>query len=252
MKKICLISWLFIGVAALFCMISQMTFAASKAIVLPLDGKMYVLPSGGTITPPPPPPPPPGVPTVTSAGQIWMDRNLGASQVATSNNGIAAYGDLYQWGRDTDGHEKRTSSTTSTNSTSNTPGHGSFIMEGSDPWDWRTPQYDFLWQGVSGINNPCPSGFRLPTYTELEIERSSWSSNNSAGAFASPLKLVKAGDRNDADGIIGSVGDAGSYWSMTLDPNKSNRGSILIFFSNTATMSAGTRATGISVRCFKD
>ena len=52
--------------------------------------------------------------TVTSTtGQVWMDRNLGASRVATSSTDSAAYGDLYQWGRGTDGHEKRTSSTTS-------------------------------------------------------------------------------------------------------------------------------------------
>jgi len=44
--------------------------------------------------------------TVKSAtGKIWMDRNLGASQVATSSTDAAAYGDLYQWGRAADGHE---------------------------------------------------------------------------------------------------------------------------------------------------
>lgn len=40
------------------------------------------------------------VPTVTTAtGRVWMDRNLGASSVATSSNDAEAYGDLYQWGR---------------------------------------------------------------------------------------------------------------------------------------------------------
>jgi hypothetical protein len=52
--------------------------------------------------------------TVVSAGQIWMDRNLGASRVATSSTDSEAYGDLYQWGRGTDGHEKRDSGTTLT------------------------------------------------------------------------------------------------------------------------------------------
>ena len=31
-------------------------------------------------------------------GRTWIDRNLGASQVATSPTDTAAYGDLYQWG----------------------------------------------------------------------------------------------------------------------------------------------------------
>lgn len=47
-----------------------------------------------------------GVATVTSAGQVWMDRNLGASRVAISSADSLAYGDLYQWGRGTDGHEQ--------------------------------------------------------------------------------------------------------------------------------------------------
>lgn len=38
-------------------------------------------------------------------GRVWKDRNLGASRVATSVNDVEASGDLYQWGRATDGHE---------------------------------------------------------------------------------------------------------------------------------------------------
>ncbi len=151
--------------------------------------------------------------TVISAGQVWMDRNLGASRVATSSTDSAAYGDLYQWGRGTDGHQVRTSGTTSTNSSSDTPGHGDFILEPNPPYDWRSPQNFNLWQGVSGINNPCPSGFRLPTMTEWETERASWSSNYPAAAFDSPLKLVVPGIRVEA-GLI-SVGFQGRYWSSS-------------------------------------
>ncbi|VVM21411.1 hypothetical protein BSPWISOXPB_2895 [uncultured Gammaproteobacteria bacterium] len=31
-------------------------------------------------------------------GKIWLDRNLGATQAATSRTDSASYGDLYQWG----------------------------------------------------------------------------------------------------------------------------------------------------------
>ena len=46
---------------------------------------------------------------ISSSGEIWMNKNLGALRVATSSTDAAAYGDLYQWGRTTDGHEKRNS-----------------------------------------------------------------------------------------------------------------------------------------------
>lgn len=201
-----------------------------------------------------------GVPTWTTVvgptdvynpatSKIWMDRNLGASQVATSSTDAAAYGDLYQWGRATDGHESRTSGTTATLATSDTPGHGNFITTGSSPWDWRSPQNDNLWQGVSGTNNPCPSGYRLPTEAEWNAERTSWSSNNAAGAFTSPLKLPVAGNRFNSDGSLSNVGSYGSYWSSTVFGTYSR---FLHFTSSNADMLSSRRAYGFSVRCLKD
>ena len=57
-----------------------------------------------------------------------------------------------------DGHEYRASPGTFTNSATDVPNHGSFILEPDPPWDWRVSQNDNLWQGVAGINNPCPAG----------------------------------------------------------------------------------------------
>jgi hypothetical protein len=192
----------------------------------------------------------PAVSTVTSTtGKVWMDRNLGASRVATSSTDDQAYGDLYQWGRDTDGHEKRTSQTTSTLSSSNTPGHGNFITVNSGNYDWRSPQNNNLWQGVNGINNPCLEGFRIPTSAEWEAERASWSSQNSAGAFASPLKLPVAGFRYVSNGSLGNVGYGGNYWSGTVSGAYAQA---LFFNSGNAYMDSYNRAPGYSVRCLKD
>jgi uncharacterized protein (TIGR02145 family) len=184
-----------------------------------------------------------------TTGKIWMDRNLGAAQVATSSTDPDSYGDLYQWGRAADGHQVRTSGTTTTLSSSDTPGHGNFILAPDSPVDWRSPQNDNLWQGVSGVNNPCPAGYRLPTEAELNAERASWSSNNSAGAFASPLKLPVAGYRGGSDGSLDVVGSDGYYWSSTVDGTYS-RG--LYFISSGAYMYSGYRAYGRTVRCIKE
>jgi hypothetical protein len=105
--------------------------------------------------------------TVISAGRYWLDRNLGATQVATSSTDASAYGDLFQWGRGADGHQIRTSSTTTTTSATDIPGNASFIKSSSN---WRSAQNDNLWQGINGINNPCPSGYRIPTETEINVE----------------------------------------------------------------------------------
>ena len=187
-------------------------------------------------------------------GETWMDRNLGASQVATSSTDAAAYGDLYQWGRASEGHESRTSDTTSTLATTADPNGGNtwdgkFITNGSSPNDWLTPQNDTLWQGVSGTNNPCPSGYRLPTLAEWMAERQSWSSNNAAGAFASPLKLTMAGDRSYGSGTLYGVGSIGFYWASSVDGITSY---YLYFYSSGAVESRGKRARGGSVRCIKN
>jgi uncharacterized protein (TIGR02145 family) len=177
-----------------------------------------------------------------------MDRNLGATQVAASSTDAASYGDLYQWGRRADGHQCRTSATTATLSSIDQPANGNFILAPSAPYDWRSPQNVNLWQGVNGVNNPCPSGYRIPTEPELEAERLSWSANTSVGAFASPLKLPVAGFRSGSFSLS-SVGANGFYWSSTVS-GADSRG--LLFVSSYADMYTYFRVYGFSVRCLKD
>ncbi|VVH65981.1 hypothetical protein BSPLISOX_2616, partial [uncultured Gammaproteobacteria bacterium] len=70
-------------------------------------------------------------------GRVWLDRNLGAKQVAVSSNDTGAYGDLYQWGRGKDGHEDREKTSISTTLASSiTPASGEFIKSTVTPFDW--------------------------------------------------------------------------------------------------------------------
>jgi hypothetical protein len=189
---------------------------------------------------------------VSKTGKIWMDRNLGASQVATSSTDAAAYGDLYQWGRGTDGHQIRTSATTATLFITGEPANSNFILpnnNNNNSGDWRSTKNDNLWQGVSGVNNPCPTGYRIPTEAEWDAERLNWSPITDAGAFASPLKLPLAGNRAFLNGLLTDAGSFGWYWSSTVNgPNSKT----LLFSSGQASMTNGARSNGYSVRCIKD
>lgn len=183
-------------------------------------------------------------------GDVWMDRNLGASQVATASDDEDAYGDLYQWGRCSDGHEKRSSQTTTDLSSTDTPGHGDFILADPFPSDWRDPNNDYLWEYPSFINNPCPSGYRIPTVAELDAELQSWNTDDVAGAFGSPLKLTTGGSRKRDDGTFEDIDEEGSYWSSNIIGQHSKALHIRSI-GGPSDIYNYRRATGNSVRCIK-
>lgn len=187
--------------------------------------------------------------TVMSSANCWLDRNLGASQVATSSTDTAAYGHYFQWGRGPDGHQLLTSWIASNLSSTDQPSTSSFIIAPNSPFDWRSPRNNSLWQGVNGINNPCPPGWRIPTATELDDERQSWSSNDGAGAFASPLKLTMAGSRSSSLGTLDL--SLSRYWSSSVWSNISQSVALRLL-PHTADMNQMERASGFSVRCIKD
>jgi len=183
-------------------------------------------------------------------GRIWMDRNLGASQVATSSTDELAFGDLYQWGRFSDGHQCRDSETTNVLASSPTETNDLFIINFSDPYDWLENEDETLWQGSDGVNNPCPAGFRLPTIEEWNEEAATWESQDQEGAFNSPLKLTMGGAR-----VLGSgptdVGDLGYYWSSStssIDRRSKNIGFSPTFYGN----ADSRRYHGYCIRCIKE
>jgi len=192
--------------------------------------------------------------------KIWLDRNLGASQVAQSSIDFLSYGCLYQWGRLTDNHQCITwassysgtpvNGVTSTTSTKDNPGNALFVKTLKTPFDWRVPQNNNLWQGVSGINNPCPAGFRIPTNAEFTAEVNTWATKNTTGAFGSSLKWAMAGYRDFPDGQLYQTGAVGGYWSSTI-ANTSK--AMILWFSPTQGFTLDDfRAVGYSVRCIKN
>jgi uncharacterized protein (TIGR02145 family) len=200
----------------------------------------------------------------STTGKIWQDKNLGASQVATSSTDFNAYGDLYQWGRSADGHQvvvhteatllDNTAPAAGSSSTAAGPVvagtvSANFITNNTTPRDWLTVQDDTRWQTAAEGNNPCASGYRIPTETEINNELLTFTSDNATGAYASVLKLPVAGRRNRDDGSLYFVGSVGIYWSSTVSGTNARR---LAVNSNGASMGDGSRAFGFSVRCIKD
>lgn len=192
------------------------------------------------------------VTVVSTTEKIWMDRNLGASRVAMSLADSLAYGDLYQWGRFADGHQCRNSTTVNSAATTSTPfsggeWDGKFII---NQVNWLSTPDDELWQGVEGANNPCPTGFRLPTIVEWQNEADTWVPKKASGAYNSPLKLPAAGLSLYTDGVPIDVGSWGNYWSSTTVSTRDV--SKLGFSSSRTSFNGGYRSNGMSVRCIKD
>ncbi len=194
---------------------------------------------------------------VSGTGKVWMDRDLGAARVATSTTDFLAYGSLYQWGRRTDGHERITwtsatagtafNGTSTTLATTDTPANALFIIVAGD---WRSPKNDLLWQGVSGTNNPCPSGFRLPTQAEIAAEFTANNITNKATAYSSIFKFpCNYINRAPITGSM-TLSTVSDYWTSTTI----STGAIAYSFGDTfaASNSNLIRAAGRNVRCIQN
>jgi hypothetical protein len=181
-----------------------------------------------------------------------MDRNLGAKQAATSTTDADAFGDLYQWGRFADGHQCRDSKVRATQSTTDSPNHPDFITPPYDFDDdefingnswiegWSGDKFD-RWQGVDGVNNPCPIGFRVPSDKELEDDL----------VF---LNLPLAGYRG---AIFGTIDISANFYftsSRRVQNNRFTDPIAIRLFSSGQTPSKGHQnaSNGFSIRCIKD
>ena len=217
-------------------------------------------------------------------GAIWAPVNCGYHSTDYK------YGKLYQWGRkygqgyegplqDINGNQIDTYSDASVPSIVAGPvsltigqsesNSNSFYASApySSAFDWLTPQNDALWNiGTEDVPvktefDPCPSGWRVPTYTELSnlsSNYSSWTNNagqngcwfsGSATYSESVLSVffLAAGVHYSNGTAI--RGDCGLYWSSS---SNSNQAYSLDFYSSNARMFSNSRSFGLSVRCVQE
>jgi hypothetical protein len=208
-------------------------------------------------------------------GVYWLDRNLGATRVATSATDTAAFGGLYQWGRPADGHQIHSDSTpaspelpeggvdlSGTLSTTITPGNAIFIAPQGSPYDW----VDMSAQDGGSVDNGlareaflnkidgtgiCPTGFRVPSEDETELGIEAMYNPSYVAAYDTFLKLTYAGARKSYDGeFLSSTAmamETGSLWTTTSDRELA----VTFTYSEFGVeyVSPDSRAWGMSVRC---
>ena len=220
---------------------------------------------------------------VEIGGVVWAPVNCGYHETDFK------YGKLYQWGRkygqgydgelyDINGNKTGTyadatvpivtSGPVSLSTGQSKSNEDYFYKNGLYPYDWLSSPDDELWNSgtesdpVKTEYDPCPEGWRVPTYEELDElndNRSSWTTdeNGQIGYWFSGSKSYSssvprvffpaAGNRNDYDGTAYNRGYTGYYWSSR--PSYYYGACSLYFNSSNTDMYSDRRARGYSVRC---
>lgn len=195
-------------------------------------------------------------------GRYWLDRNLGAERAAESITDSLSYGDYYQWGRESDGHQLKDniSTTKELANPKKQPGHSRFIIADEKNGDWTK---DNVWvnrwyTGVAKLEentNVCPAGWHVPTKLEWQLASGGWRTFNDA--FNSPLRisapLVRLGNGNFTEhpkSLMRSV----HYWSSTPDDLEKTRSYVCSLYNDQPATVAWSflRVTGLPIRCIKD
>jgi len=200
-------------------------------------------------------------------GKVWLQQNLGASRVATSQTDASAYGDYFQWGRWDDGGQVFGSPTSSTPPSPNNPsgiagGTTTFYYNATiaNSWWGTGGASSNTWSGttISATNgkDPCTAlgtGWHIPTQAEWTTVISSSNENitSLANAYSSNLKIPSAGLRNGGSGAAYQPGVNVWQWSSNASATDVTAAMTLNIPGTAYALGAVQRSHAMSVRCVK-
>lgn len=226
----------------------------------------------------------------------FMCHNLGAntslnpfvyvSTSDTTNNDIKGY--IYQWGRQTDGHESRSSALTAsvlaTNNAATLPVGviGKFINSSSSV-DWRSGGGNLTRWGAGPTstnmsvpktaNDPCPAGYKVPSHLQWgsifrggtsgftapsTATANTWTWTGNGYMVGNQLYLPGGGMRSGANGAFNippGIGAGGGYWSSsTYTVSAGGEGAYALRFSSATILHPAQTSIihGASVRCIAE
>lgn len=170
----------------------------------------------------------------------WLDRNLGAKRACISSVDERCFGDYYQWGRKSDGHQKVNAKVINKSEIQNTKSTAFINVKSKIDFDWRSTSNDNLWKGINSQNNVCPKGFRVPTMDELKSEM------NGKTSF---LNIPLAGYKSFCNGNLVQSKKQGALWSSSVYEKDAY---YLDVRNDSIDSSTSSRADAFSVRCIKE
>ena len=191
---------------------------------------------------------------------VWKEfscYNLGAANTSVDpfTPSWEIIGGYWQWGRSAQAAPGPTGTDGSTPN-DGVPGTWNTTAAANGAWVDATPMT------ASPADNPCPTGFRIPSQTQWggvinntlnpqSDEGSNWTAgatNYTTGKnFGSALFLPAAGGRGSSTGTLFNRGSFGYYWSSSEDGT--GNAWFLTFNSGGANVSNYYRTNGFSVRC---